>query len=375
VKSKFIAIASTVVALAAALWAFKSCGGQPPIDEKAVFSRARAKLARLMKDPPARENGFHYSVELAQLMTYAVLIGDRDAYLALRLRLVDGALLYAQNDPYVQGFLAWRFKKGHPLEASGTTEALRFAEALFLGGKRFARPVDRRMARVIVAGYQRHASIEHGTWLVRNYFNLGTRTFATNSFLVDYDPDFIARLAADPETPALLRRQFRELVARSVALVKKAVAPSGLVYQVVQPELSTLLPQKSVVFSPNDTVRIINVCTVVERSMRAYPRLAKRLLRFAEARERTLRDLYFGRTGERAGEQWAGLGAWGCLTRLAYRAGRERLARRFRKRFVRNLDDALGWHGDLFTWTEVGLTLALLDRHDQKDRAHKKTGR
>ncbi len=31
----------------------------------------------------------------------------------------------------------------------------------------------------------RHAAEEQGVWMIRNYFNLGTRSFANNSFLVD----------------------------------------------------------------------------------------------------------------------------------------------------------------------------------------------
>src|SRR5262249_49510478 len=157
--------------------------------------------------------------------------------------------------------------------ASGTTEALRLAEALWRGG-------DRERARLLLAGYARHAATDQGIWLIRNYFNFATRAFATNSFLVDYDPDFLAEVArAEPDGP------WADLATRSAALVGRAATEAGLLYDVVQPELRTLTPGLDLaVFSPNDVVQLANAATVAERAIATRPEVALPVLRFAMER-------------------------------------------------------------------------------------------
>ena len=81
----------------------------------------------------------------------------------------------------------------------------------------------------ILDGYARHAAEEQGVWMIRNYFNLGTRSFATNSFLVDYAPDLVAEVAA-----AMGREDLAEVARRSYALIEKAQAPIGLLYDMIQ---------------------------------------------------------------------------------------------------------------------------------------------
>ena len=67
------------------------------------------------------------------------------------------------------------------LDASGTTEALRFAEGLWEGARVFGEPADRELALLVLRAYRRHEYVDQGIWLIRNYFNLQTRAFATNS--------------------------------------------------------------------------------------------------------------------------------------------------------------------------------------------------
>ena len=71
------------------------------------------------------------------------------------------------------------------------------SEGLWEGALAFGAHEDRELALRILDGYARHASEAAGLLLIRNYFNFGSRDFATNSFLVDYAPDYLARVARD----------------------------------------------------------------------------------------------------------------------------------------------------------------------------------
>lgn len=255
----------------------------------------------------ARGDGFVYAIDLGQLLLYAARSGDEALYAPLRDLCLAHLVLDDPADPFTRGMVLWRYDPtgATPPDASGTTEALRVAEGLWRGG-------DRDTAARILDAYARHAAVDNGVWIVRNYFNLGTRTFATNSFLVDYAPDFVAEVAADTDDPDLA-----EIAQRSYALLDRAQTPAGLVHDVVQPELATINDASLVVFSPNDQVRLGNAATVAEQCIAGRPHLAVGVLGFATARLPRLHAAYYGRTGEPALETWPGLGARAALLRLA----------------------------------------------------------
>ena len=84
----------------------------------------------------------------------------------------------------------------------------------------------------------------------------------------------------------------------STKVIQAASSPSGLLYDVCQPELATLVPEQNVTFfSPNDLVQLSNTLTVAER---ADDETATRVLEFAmsHAARGTLRKLHLGRSGE-----------------------------------------------------------------------------
>jgi hypothetical protein len=270
-----------------------------------------------------RPDGFVYALDVAQLMACFVDAGDAEGYDRLRGQALSHLVVDDKSDPFARGFVLWRHRpddvNSRP-DASGTTEALRTAKALWLGAERFDRPADRELARVILAGYARHAGVEHGVWLVRNYFGFGTRSFATNSFLVDYDPDFVADVARQTGDATL-----SELAEKSYALVHGAGTPAGLLYDLVQPELKTMYPllESVVTFSPNDVVQLSNAATVANTVARGAPDAAGRVLKFAVDRLTTLRMYHYGRTGEAVNDAAPGINEWGALTRLAAALGEE----------------------------------------------------
>ncbi|MGH9392091.1 MAG: hypothetical protein ACRD1Z_21005, partial [Vicinamibacteria bacterium] len=222
-------------------------------------------------------------------------------------------VLDSDDDPYTRGFVLWRVRDGVPPDASGTTEALRLAEGFWRGSLAFDRPQDRERALTILDGYARHQAEEQGIWMIRNYFNLGTRSFATNSFLVDYAPDFLAEAGAATGNADLL-----DIAEKSYALIERAQSKSGLLYDVIQPEVKTLLDdERMVVFSPNDAIQISNSATVAAGSVKGRPGVARRVLDFCHSRMPELKGTYYGRTGEIARDKRPGIEAWASLVRIA----------------------------------------------------------
>jgi len=301
--------AALVVALAAP-------GPTTPPDDLATLRPALEQRAEALwrGDGLRRPDGCVYTVDIGHLLMHAANRGDRALYGRLR-PIARGLVRDLRDDPYTRGFVPWRSCLDREADASGTTEALRVARGLWRGGGRFGLPDDRSLARVIIEGYARHAAEEYGVWMVRNYFNFQTRAFANDSYLVDYDPDLIAEMARETGDGVLV-----ELARRSTAVVEAAVAPSGLIHTLVQPDVATIMPRAPVpIFSPNDIIQLNNACVVAEAVVHSAPAVARGVLRFALARGEGLVRAYYGRTGEPVDATPADSTAFSCLVRLAAR--------------------------------------------------------
>jgi hypothetical protein len=311
----------------------------PPVESflatvRALREQFRTRVAAWVRDDRlVRPDGFVYAVDVAQLMACFADAGDRAGYDKLRTQAVGRLVVDDRSDPYTRGFVVWRRKpeddKTAP-DASGTTEALRLARALWLGAAAFDAPADRDLSLTLLRGYARHATVDHGVWMVRNYFGFGTRSFASNSFLVDYDPDFVQQAATEAGDAELA-----DVARKSYALVRGALTPAGLLYDLVQPELKTMYPLLAdavVTFSPNDVVQLSNAATVALTVTAGAPDVARRVLDFATARiagarlaspggGASLRMYHYGRTGEPVNDTRPGINEWSTLVRLACRLG------------------------------------------------------
>lgn len=293
----------------------------PPPPDLAALAALRAtfeaRVDRLWAtDGLRRADGCVYTVDVGHLLIHTAQRGDHARYAPIAAA-ARALVRDDPSDPYTRGFVPWRSCRGAPPDASGTTEALRIARGLWLGAAAFDQPADRALARVVLDGYRGHATTEFGVWMVRNYFDLGTRAFANDSYLVDYDPDFVAEVARETGDPALA-----DLAARSAARVRSAVAPSGLIHTLVQPDVATIMPDAPVpVFSPNDVIQLNNACAVAETVARTDPAVARGLLDFAVARGRHLPRAAYGRTGEPVDAARADSTTWSCLVRLATAVG------------------------------------------------------
>ena len=274
----------------------------------------------------ARDDGAVYAVDVTQLATYAALAGDRELYDPLRRIILDQLLVRrAPGDP-AHGMVAWRYLTDPPdggleQDASGTTEALRAAEALFAGVEAFGLTEDREAITLIIDAYCRHAATEGQTWMIRNYFNLHPEVynFITNSFLVDYDPDLLnalvtAGLGGDED--------WAEVAQKSGELIDKAVTPAGLLHQMIRPEVGTIMPHYAAegIYSANGVEQLSNVLTVAERCTTTNPAVSRRVMDFCKKRLHNLRLYYDADTGKRLrgdDDTWAGVETWGPLLRLS----------------------------------------------------------
>jgi len=300
-----------------AAWRLWPASAPDLTDVRAIGAALDARAVQLWHQTGLRRpDGCVYTVDVGHLATHAALRRDRTLYDALGPTL-RGLVRDDPSDPYTRGFVPWRRCLDQPDDASGTTEALRVAEALWRGGAAFDLADDQARARVVLDGYARHATVDQRVWMVRNYFDFGTRAFANDSYLVDYDPDFVAEVAAETGDADLA-----ELARRSARLIDDARAPSGLIHTLVQPDVATLMPDAPIpIFSPNDIIQLNNACTVAAVAAHTAPVAAGRVLAFAMRRRRDLRRAYFGLTGQPVDGTAADSTTWSCLVRLAARLG------------------------------------------------------
>lgn len=261
----------------------------------------------------ARPNGYVYAIDIGQLLIHFATVGDKENYIVFRNLALTNLLVHDPSDSFTQGFIGWRYEPGQPLDASGTTEALWVARGFWEGSRQFNQPEDEAVALLILEGYAKHAFVDQEIWLIRNYFNFGTRAFASNSYLIDYYPDFLYEVAEAQNDQTL-----KELADNSSALFPQAFAPSGLLHSLILPEIKTLYPEFEVtVFSPNDIVQLSNACATAETVVKSNREVPQALLAFTENNLDNLRIYYYGRTGEAAQAQAANTSEWTCLTRLA----------------------------------------------------------
>ena len=268
----------------------------------------------IRQDRLARPNGYLYAVELGQMLTYTARCKQKLAYQHFRKLAKQHFIRDLRSDPYTKGFVLWRYSPKHPADASGTTEALRIAQGLWLGHQAYGDKQDRLDALVLLDGYRRHAYVDNGIWLIRNYFNFQTRSFSPNSYLIDYAPDFLTHVATATQDAKLA-----QTARLSYETFAKAQAPSGLFYDVIQPEIRTLLPASLVYFSPNDVIKLQNSLAVAEEIALGARERSQRVLRFALSRLSDLNAYYYGRDGQEAMLGESGAVVYASLLRLAYR--------------------------------------------------------
>ncbi len=292
-------------------------------DAAAAETLLREEAMRMVEaDDLYRPDGQLYTVDIAQLAAYAALAEDRELYEPLRKIILDELLVDRGPGDEATGMVAWGKRKGQDLDASGTTETLRAAEALWLGMNAWpgAFDDDRETIKQMALAYARHAGVDRGVWMIRNYFNLQQYTYSTNSFLIDYDPDFIVELAEAFDEPVL-----DDVAQRTLALVLACRTPVGLLHQNIRPEVATIQhvpfdPAPSGIYSIDGIEQLNNVLAVAERSIETLPEIAHGALNFSREHLDDLRKHYDADTGKPAYQPdgpKADLETWAPLLRLS----------------------------------------------------------
>ncbi len=349
------------------------CGGSawpgPEAVRRVLETLHQEVRERVLAGDFARPDGFAYAVDIGELLKVAARRNDRELADALRRFAKTRLIVDDPDDPFTRGFVVWRRTVAPPSapaddgaagsgagdaeeeateagkegaagqgtdapDASGTTEALRVSQGLRETAAAFALPEDRALSLRILDGYARHAAEAAGLLLIRNYFNFSSRDFATNSFLVDYGPDYLARVARAED-----RADLADLAARSYEVVRAAAAGNGLLYDVFQPENATLYDdERTLLHSPRDLVQTSNTASIALQAMEGAPEIAAGVLEFCRTRMPGLKLAYYGRTGEPAREKRPGIEIWGTLTEMAVRRRDEASVRAFAPFLVSNAE-------------------------------------
>ena len=270
----------------------------------------------VLNDRLIRPDGYVYTIDWGQLLIYFAVAGDRDLYLRMQDHVVRHLLVNDVGEALTQGFVLWRFKPGEPRHASGTTEMLRVAKALWHGA---ASSIVRRTRNS-------HCSFSAATPATRPLTRASgwsaTTTTLASGISRPTRSSSITTPISSPRSRPRKNAELRDTAEKCYGVYRKALAPSGLVYDLVQPEIKTLVGRRDVLFfSPNDIMGLHNSVTCPQGVARGLPHIAKGVLGFALARMADLRAYYFGRTGEPVDDAPATVFELNSLLRLAMLCG------------------------------------------------------
>jgi hypothetical protein len=147
---------------------------------------------------PSRPDGFCYAIDLAEIMQSAVEIGDSilfsKAYEAIKKH-------YIIRDTWIDSAIVWRYKNDSEIDASGTAETIHCAFAIYLAYKKWGVEEYKKLSYSLAKAYIKHGyAPEPGKFLVKNYFNYGTRTLSENTYLINQRPDFLYLIGKENKT-------------------------------------------------------------------------------------------------------------------------------------------------------------------------------
>jgi hypothetical protein len=272
-----------------------------------------AALRAALKGGLAHADSHVYAADAVPLLRYAAARKDRALY-ETTLPAAMTLVLNSKDDPYAQGFVATRMKKGGKPESSDAGAMVGMAAALTAGSDAFGRADDRASARMILDGYGRHAYEMQGTWLVRHAFDFGSRNFSSGSLLVDYNGDFLAGLDGGAT---------QGFGARSQALVAGAASSAHLLRPLVQPEVAATWTGAGLngTIAPNNLTPLADACAGAASVAGSNPDLGRGLLAFAtnQAKAGALKAFYNVDTGAASGDTPLPAAGLACLVELASR--------------------------------------------------------
>jgi hypothetical protein len=170
----------------------------------------------------------------------------------------------------------------------------------------------------VLDGYAKHAFELQGIWLVRKYYSFAGSSFASLATPASYHADFLDALEQEGA-----KGDWRGMAERSVAAIERAVAPSGLLNPVIQPEVGAGFPEMGVeTYAPNNLAPLEDACLGAEGVARSAPQVGRRLLDFIGEGAHTryggkLWAYYDAQSGAPVGGKGLSGTGYACLVRLA----------------------------------------------------------
>lgn len=261
--------------------------------------RLTTVLANTTYGVPVRKNGYVYAVDVALLMQLHALRGNRDAFTRL-LPVVDRLTAVGRKHEThyeARDMVCWRYNPDDPddLDASGTTETAEIARGLWLGSRAFDDDALADQAERLIDAYVRHGYETDDGFFIRNYFNFGTRAYATNTYMIDYVPGFLYDFAVDRGRDDLVA------IARSCArFVAGSQYDTGLYAVLYQDEINTVIPGYGAYFSPDGITRLDYTAIMALELMDLQPDCARRAWDFAKRAGPPWYVCYYAKTGKPA---------------------------------------------------------------------------
>ena len=330
--------------------------------ESAVLLRSRSGI-------PVRQSGEAYAVDAALFLLYAVESGNRALFDELLPPFRQAFLVSFEGGAHTSGMVGWKRRAQEPPDASGTTETMLAAKALWRAGVLWENESYLEESLSLIRGYLAHESGKEKSWQIRNYYNYGTRAFATNSYALGYFPDFLFEVARSG-----LLLEASEAADRSLRFLRNAALPNGLFSSSFDPELRTLFPESefSYHFSPDFRIKPGDSAFIALEMAESDPSIPRRTLALLKVFWPSLPDTVYGflslelARAERRPEISTG-----------HLAGVYRLALRFDEAFASEIRPVLneralsllsGNEGEAWTWDAVNVLLALVDEEHRREK-------
>lgn len=311
---------------------------------------------------PVRQSGDGYAVDAALFLLYAVESGNRALFDELLPPFRRAFIVPFEAGAHTSGTVGWKRRGKEPPDASGTTETMLAAKALWRAGVLWKNESFLEESLSLIRGYLAHESGKEKSWQIRNYYNYGTRAFAVNSYALGYFPDFLFEVARSGLLP-----EASKAAERSLRFLRNAALPNGLFSSSFDPELRTLFPEAefSYHFSPDFRIKPGDSAFIALEMAESDPGISRRTLALLKVFWPSLPDTVYGflslelSRAERRPEISTG-----------HLAGVYRLALRFDEAFAREILPVLneralsllsGNEEEAWTWDAVNMLLALLD--------------
>jgi len=246
-------------------------------------------LDKIQTTRPARADGYVYAIDLAYIMRVGALLDNQRLFERAYTLVQDHLLQINVNDPRARYTVRWRYHPERPRDASGAKETGMVADALWTAFEQWGHPHHRSIAIKVLNAY-----LDHGYWetdrrfLVKNYYNYGTKTLSENTWLINQLPHTVRKIGCATRDSALLR------TARGMSrFVRAGALQEGFSYEMYDPGIGTVIENASGYYSPNGILKLQSSLQIARTRLPFTTRPAQALLRFQNEKDHDLYTHYY----------------------------------------------------------------------------------